>query len=171
MQKKDIVKVNNTDKKMHHFWPLAKCVENGLKVGCKFETPSQPTMAHTNKPHRGGEKTVTLSVQSAAQRTLCCSPTHLEGWRRPRRHRLPEQFLAAAAPPLPVPPLPVPSPVKATKREAQVKRPPLAGDAAGYLAGVGGGVVVGERRGWSGRRVHHRRGPPPARRRPHPLPR
>ena len=62
-------------------------------------------------------------------------------------------------------------PTETTRREARGRRPPLAGDAAGGLAACVGGVDVGERRGRSGRRVHHRRGPPPARRRPHPLPR
>jgi len=62
---------------------------------------------------------------------------------------------------------------KFTKREARAKRLPLAGDAAGDLSSGGGGrgMDVGERSGWSCRRVRHGRGPPSARRRPHPLPR
>lgn len=82
---------------MHHFWPLAKCVENGLKVGCKFETPSQPTMAHTNKPHRGEKKPLRcLSSQRLSARFAVRPRTWRAGggrggidfpnnfWRRPR---------------------------------------------------------------------------------------
>lgn len=55
---------------MHHFWPLAKCVENGLKVGCKFETPSQPTIAHTNKPHRGEKNRYVVCPVSGSAHAL-----------------------------------------------------------------------------------------------------
>jgi hypothetical protein len=90
---------------------------------------------------------------------FCSSPT--QALERPRQHRLPEQPLAAAAAP------------KFTKREARAKWLPLAGDASGDLSRGGGGrgMDVGERSGWSCRRVRHGRGPPPARRRPYPLPR
>jgi hypothetical protein len=86
---------------------------------------------------------------------------------RPRKHwrgrgsiDLLNNLAAAAAP-------------KFTKREARAKRLPPAGDAAGDPSSGGRGrdTEVGERSGWSCRRVRHGRGPPPARRRSHPLPR